>query len=394
MIDFHAAAATLAPDLIAWRRDFHRHPELGFQEVRTAGIVAAHLRGLGIETSTGVGQTGVVGVIEGRGPGPTLLLRFDMDALPVTEETGLSFASLHPGRMHACGHDGHTAIGMGVATLLAQSSQTWPGRVKLIFQPAEEGLGGALAMVRDGVLEQPAPDAALALHLWNAHPSGVVYAQAGPLMAAADRFSVEISGRGGHGAEPHTTIDALFVAVQAITALHSIVSRNVPPLATAVLSVGSLHSGEAFNVIAERAQFTGTLRTFDPAIRALLIRRMEEVLAGVTAAHGATYTLALADHTPAVINDPALAALAAQAAAALLGPAQMQTAPPLMVAEDMADIFQRVRGCYLLVGAAPPGGARGGHHSPRFDFDEAMLPVAAGLLTAAAVAYLHTPPSS
>ena len=200
MPDLLARAHALAPQLVAWRRDFHRHPELGFHELRTAGIVAAHLLELGIETRVGVGKTGVVGLIEGAGPGPTLLLRFDMDALPIAEATGLPFASATPGIMHACGHDGHTAIGMGVAQMLAETAGEWPGRVKLLFQPAEEGLGGAAATIADGVLENPAPDFAFALHLWNQLPSGQVIVQSGPLMAAADRFTLSIHGQGGHGA--------------------------------------------------------------------------------------------------------------------------------------------------------------------------------------------------
>lgn len=385
MPDFLARAHALAPDLTAWRRDFHQHPELGFAEVRTAGIVARHLRDLGIETRTGVGKTGVVGLIEGAGPGPTVLLRFDMDALPVTEATGLPFASENSGVMHACGHDGHTAIGMGVANMLAATASAWPGRVSLLFQPAEEGLGGALATIRDGALADPRPDVAFALHLWNEITSGQVLIQPGPFMAAADRFTVTITGQGGHGALPHTTIDAILVASQAVTVLQSIVSRNLSPSEAAVLSVGSFHGGDAFNVIAEEVTLTGTLRTFQPAVRQQLIRRMHEVLGGITTAHGARYTLTLADHTPAVVNHPLATQWAAAAAATLFPPAQFEQVPPFLVAEDMAEILQRTPGCYLMIGAEPPAGARGPHHSPRFDFDEAALPLAAALMATTAV---------
>lgn len=389
MFDLLARANALTPQLLAWRRDFHRHPELGFHEVRTAGIVSEHLAALNIETRVGVGQTGVVGLIEGAGPGPTILLRFDMDALPIHEATGLPFASGTPGIMHACGHDGHTAIGMGVARLLADTAGSWPGRVKLLFQPAEEGLGGALATIADGVLETPAPDFAFALHLWNQLPSGKVVAQPGPLMAAADRFTLTFHGQGGHGALPHTTIDAILVASQAVVCLQSIVSRNLPPHEAAVLSVGSFHSGEAFNVIAEQAVLSGTLRTFQPAIRAQLIRRMHEMLAGIAAAHNARYTLDLADHTPAVVNDPAVIHFATGAISDLVSADSIIDMTPLMVAEDMAEIMNRIPGCYLLVGAEPAGSVHAPHHSPRFDFDERMLPLATAIMAATAIQTLR-----
>lgn len=387
-----ARAQSLAPQLVAWRRDFHRHPELGFHEVRTAGIVAAHLAKLGLETRVGVGKTGVVGLIEGAGPGPTILLRFDMDALPIDEATGLPFASLTPGIMHACGHDGHTAIGLGVAQILAETAGEWPGRVKLLFQPAEEGLGGAAAVIADGLLQAPAPDLAFALHLWNQLPSGQIIIQPGPLMAAADRFTLTIQGQGGHGALPHTTIDAVLVASQTVVCLQSIVSRNLPPHEAAVLSVGSFHAGEAFNVIAEQATLAGTLRTFDPSVRGQLIRRMEEMLAGIAAAHGARYTLSLADYTPTVVNDPAAAGIARAAVSSLVAAEQIDAITPLMVAEDMAEILNRTPGCYLLVGAQPAGGVSEAHHSPRFDFDEAMLPLATAIMAATALRALQTGP--
>ena len=391
MPDYLILANQLTPKLIAWRRDFHQHPELGFQEFRTAAIVAEHLQSLGLEVTTGVGETGVVGIIEGNGPGPVVLLRFDMDALPVTEATGLPWASQQPGLMHACGHDGHTAIGMGVAELLTQTRDQWPGAVKLLFQPAEEGLGGARATIRDGVLDNPAPDAAFALHLWNQFPLGKLVVQPGPLMAAADRFDIAITGRGGHGAVPEDTIDAVLAASEAVNMLHHIVSRNVSPHDAAVLSIGSLHAGDAFNVIAEEARMEGTLRTFDPDVRALLIRRMEEMLDGVTRAHGASYTLEIREdeYTPAVINDPEMAAIAREAALAILPETQIVQIRPIMVAEDMSEILNRVPGCYVLLGAEPEGGARGPHHNPRFDIHEDALPLAAAVMSQIAVAYLR-----
>ena len=390
MPDYTTLARQLAPRLIAWRRDFHQHPELGFQEFRTSQRVAQHLNALGLEVTTGVGKTGVVGVIEGRGPGPTVLLRFDMDALPITEATGLPFASQHEGIMHACGHDGHTAIGMAVAEMLAQTSHQWPGVVKLLFQPAEEGLGGALATIEDGVLESPHPDAAFALHLWNPFPLGKLVVQSGPLMAASDHFIATIQGRGGHGAVPEDTIDAVLVAAEAVNALHHIISRNISPHDTAVLSIGSIHAGEAFNVIAEHARLEGTLRTFDTQVRDTLIQRMDQVLAGITQAHAARYTFEIQEreYTPAVINDPAMTEIARRGALQVLPPEAIVQIPPIMVSEDMSEILNRVPGCYLLLGAEPAGGAQGPHHNPRFDINEDALPLAAAIMASIAHTYL------
>ena len=241
-------ANELAAQLVAWRRDLHMHPELGFQEVRTAGVVARHLQELGLEVTTGVGKTGVVALVEAdslAADAPTVLLRFDMDALPIVEESGAPYASQNPGVMHACGHDGHTAIGMGVATLLSRHRNQLPGRVKLVFQPAEEGLGGARAMVADGVMDAPAPAASFGLHLWSQLPLGSVVVQPGPLWAAADIVNVTVHGLSGHGAMPHETIDATLVAAQIVVAWQSIVARSVDPAQAAVISVGTFQSGTA-----------------------------------------------------------------------------------------------------------------------------------------------------
>ena len=240
---FLAEALALADQLSAWRRDFHRHPELAFQEHRTSAVVAQYLAQLGLEVQTGVGRTGVVGIVEGATDGPTVMLRFDMDALPVHEETGLSFASEIPGKMHACGHDGHMAIGLGVATLLTRQTAALAGRIKFVFQPAEEVANGARAMIDAGVLLDPAPDVAFGLHLWSQMPLGHAVVKPGPLWASADRIDLEIVGRGTHGAMPHQGIDAIVVAAYAITQLQSIISRSRDPLAPAVLSIGSIAGG-------------------------------------------------------------------------------------------------------------------------------------------------------
>ncbi len=253
----HHEAQTLQPQLVAWRRDFHMHPEIGFHEVRTAGVVADHLRQLGLEVSTGIGKTGVVALVEGDqlpDDAPVVLLRFDMDALPIHEQTGLPFSSQTDNLMHACGHDGHTAIGMGVAQVLAHHRRQLAGRVKLVFQPAEEGLGGAAAMVRDGVMHNPTPAAAFGLHLWNGLPLNQVIVQAGPLWASAGIFELVVHGKGGHGAMPHHTVDATLVAAQIVVAWQSIVARNIDPMQTAVLTVGTFHSGDLYNVISAHCE--------------------------------------------------------------------------------------------------------------------------------------------
>lgn len=387
--NFLPAAQTLADQLSFWRRDLHQHPELAFQETRTAGIVAARLAQLDMEVQSGVGRTGVVGVLEGARPGPTVMLRFDMDALPIQEETGLPFASRHDGRMHACGHDGHTAIGLGVAQLLAERQSALAGRVKFVFQPAEEVANGALAMIADGVLQEPAPDVLFGLHLWSLTPLGEAIVKVGPLWAASDRFTLEIIGRGSHGAMPHQGVDAIAVAAYAITQLQTVISRTRDPLHPAVLSVGTINGGDAFNILAERVQLTGTLRTFDAPTRTQIMAHLEQILAGVCAAHGAGYRLQCYDYAPPVVNDRAAAEHLHAAATAVLGETAVHNGPMMMVAEDVAEFLQRVPGCFFVLGAQPRHTTPEPHHSPRFDIDEAALPLGAAILAQAAFDWLH-----
>ena len=387
-----AEAQELQPQLIAWRRDFHAHPELGFQEIRTAGIVAEHLHNLGLEVSTGIGKTGVVAMVEGDGAdetAPTILLRFDMDALPILEETGLPFSSQNPGVMHACGHDGHTAIGMGVARLLVKHRQHLQGRVKLVFQPAEEGVGGATAMIADRVLEDPKPAAAFAMHLWSRLPLNQVVVQPGPLWAAADKFELIVHGKGGHGATPHDTIDTTLVAAQIVVALQSIVARNVNPTDTAVVTVGSFKSGSVGNVIFEKTVLQGTVRSFSSEVRELLHRHINEVAGGICQAFGATHEFSVPGGCPAVVNSPAGAALMQSVAEAVVGPEQVAQIAPMMVGEDMSEFLNRAPGCFVLVGAASPEtGPFSPHHSPTFDFDERMLSTGVALMANTAFAWL------
>jgi len=391
--EFKAGAAALVPQLVAWRRDFHMHPELGFQEVRTAGIVAEHLRNLGLEVSTGVGKTGVVALVEADDTpldAPTVLLRFDMDALPIHEANAVDYRSQNDGVMHACGHDGHTAIGMGVAQLLVNHRAALPGRVKLVFQPAEEALGGALAMINDGVLDDPKPAAAFGLHLWSRLPLNNVVVQSGPLWAAADGFDLVVHGKGGHGAMPHETIDAIFIASEIVVALQSIVARNLNPSETGVISVGTFASGTANNVIASEAKLTGTVRSFNDEVRTLLFRRIEEVAKGICQAHGATCSFTPRWGCPATVNSVAGAALMQQVAEGVIGAEQVIQIPPMMVGEDMSEFLNRAPGCFVLIGAADPNGPElSPHHNPTFDFDERTLPTGVALLASAAVAYLQ-----
>ncbi len=389
MTDYLHEALDLFEYTRGLRRDFHRHPEIGFQEVRTAGIVARELNTLGLEVITGVGKTGVVAVLEGKQPGPTALLRFDMDALPIQEETGAAYASINPGLMHACGHDGHTAIGLTVARILQSHRDELAGTVKFIFQPAEEGLGGAEAMIADGILKDPKPDISLALHLWNEKPLGWIGAASGPVMAAAEIFSIRVIGKGGHGAVPQLAIDPVLAAAQIITAVQSIVSRNVSPLQSAVISITTMRSGEAFNVIPPEVELQGTIRTFDPEVRLRILERFTQVATGVGEALGCQVEVNVKSITSAVSNNSELAMRFQKTIAQLLPETKLVTDYRTMGSEDMAFIMQEVPGCFFFIGSAnPEKGLDAAHHHPRFDFDERALSQGAALMAAIASEYL------
>jgi len=395
MPNFLAEAEELFEYTRSLRRDFHKHPELGFTEIRTAGIVANELKALDMEVTTGVARTGVVGTLEGGAPGPVVLVRFDMDALPVTEETGAEYASITPGVMHACGHDGHTAIGLTVAKMLYAHRKELAGSVKFVFQPAEEGtcgqeIGGNEMMIREGVLENPKPDIVLALHLWNEKPLGWVHVAGGPVMAGAEHFKITVTGKGGHGAIPQETFDPLLAASQIITALQSIVSRNVDPLGTAVVSVTMLHAGDAFNVIPPEAKLEGTIRTFDLVVREIVLKRFSEIVNGVADAMGCVAEFEVIRLTPALVNTNEIAARVQESAEHLLPDAELDKSGYLtMGAEDMAFMLEKVPGCFFFVGSAnQEKGLTYGHHHPRFDFDEAVLPRAAALMANAVTEFL------
>jgi amidohydrolase len=375
--------------LIEWRRDFHAHPELAYQENRTAGIVAEHLQQCGYEVKTAFGRTGVLGILSGKPHGKTLMLRADMDCLPVQEENDASYKSVYEGRMHACGHDGHTAILMAVAEQLQKRQQNLKGTAKLVFQPAEEGGNGAERMIQDGVLVNPKVDAAFGLHLWNDKPVGKVALNRGPLMAGVHSFDLTIYGKGGHGAAPHQTIDTVVASAQVINNLQTIVSRNVDPLETAVVTVASIHAGSAFNVIAESAALKGTMRYFSPALGEQLPLMFERIVSGTTQSLGATYSLKYEKLTPPTINDPAMAEFIREVASEVVGSENVSMNARTMGGEDMSFFLNEVPGCFFFVGSRnEQRNLIYPHHSPKFDFDEAAMEIGVEILCRAAEKFL------
>lgn len=388
----HAAAVALTEQLVADRRHFHRYPELGLQEHQTAAYVAERLSKLGIAHQTGIAQTGVVGLIQGAHPGRTVLLRADMDALPLTEETGAEYASERPGVMHACGHDGHTAILLAVAEILAQRRDQLNGTVKLVFQPAEEGPGGAEPMIAAGVMESPHVDACFGLHLANEAPVGQIIVQGGPVQASADTFDIVVHGVGGHGAMPEQTVDAVAIGAAIVNELQRLISREVSPRDTAVVTVGSFHAGTRHNIIAKRAVLEGTLRTLNADTRAFLQTRIREVATHVAQAARATCDVSFGLGYPITINDEAMAAFAHGVAQTIVSPEHVHGSQPIMGSEDMSYFLNAAPGCFAYLGSANLArGLNHPHHSPLFDFDEACLPIGAELLSQLAITYLARP---
>jgi len=374
------------------RRDFHRHPELGFQEIRTAGIVARELNSFGLEVSTGIAGTGVVGLLEGAKSGPVALLRFDMDALPIEEATFAEYASQITGVMHACGHDGHTAIGLTVARILAAHRQEINGTIKFLFQPAEETMGGAQRTLEDGVLENPRPDFSLALHLWNEKPVGWIGITPGPVMAAAEIFKVRVMGKGGHGAAPHLAIDPVLASAHIVTALQSIVSRNVPPLDTAVISVTKFHAGETFNVIPSIAELDGTMRTFSLKVRRDALERFGQIVKGTAETFSCQADIEIQSLTPAVVNDTRITERVQKVTREMFPQSELGTNNRTMGSEDMAIIMQQIPGCFFFIGSANPEKELDApHHHPRFDFDEQVLPQATAMMAAAVMDLVNNP---
>lgn len=367
----------LEDEMVRFRRDLHAHPELGFQEERTAGKVAEGLTGTLSDVQTGIAKTGVTGLLKTEGAtNRAILLRADMDALPMQEETGATYASKHPNVMHACGHDGHTSILLHTAKAAVAESLKPGGTVRFVFQPAEEGPGGALPMIEEGIMDDPPIEAAFGLHLWTSAPSGKVAVTAGPTMAAADEFSIVVHGKGGHGALPHQTVDAVTIGSHLVVALQTLVARNMDPMQTAVVSIGSFHAGDNFNIIAETAEMKGTLRTFDEQAREMLVRRLRELVEGVCTTHGARGEFIFKDHYPATINDPVMADFVAECAVEVVGEENVIRDFRLMGGEDMSYFLQRVPGAFFFLGAGnEQKGTTHPHHSPHFDFDEDVMAI-------------------
>jgi amidohydrolase len=376
--------------LVARRRDFHAHPELAYQEKRTARIVAQHLQEQGYEVTEEVGVTGVVGLLRGKASNnKTVMLRADMDCLPIQEENQIPYRSVHSGFMHACGHDGHTAILMTVAEELQQRRNQLNGNAKLIFQPAEEGGNGAQRMIDDGALTNPDVNAAFGLHLWNDCPVGTVALNPTALMAGVDSFDLIIHGKGGHGAAPHQTVDPIVTAAQVINSLQTIVSRNVDPLETAVVTVAAIHAGSAFNIIPETVEMKGTARFFNPAIGDQLPRMLERVIAGVTQAAGATYELKYHKLTPATVNHPQWAEFIREIAVEVVGKDNVSMNARTMGGEDMSFFLNAVPGCFFFVGSRNESkNFIYPHHSSQFDFDESAMEIGVEILCRAAEKYL------
>ena len=370
--------------LVRDRRDLHQHPELGFQETRTATLAAERLQQLGYAVRTKVGRTGVVGV-KGDG-GRCVLLRADMDALPIEEANDVPYRSRHAGRMHACGHDGHVAIGLEVARRLAATAL--PGRVKFAFQPAEEISDGAGAMIQDGVLAAPAVDAAFGIHLWNTLPVGTIGVMAGPVMASVDQFEITIVGKGGHAAMPNLTIDPVLAAAHVVTALQSLVSRRRDPFEEGVVSVTQLAAGHAFNVIPDRATLRGTVRTFGGRFFEDAPSLVEHTARGIAAAFGAEAKVEFHRLTRPLVNDPSMTEIMKGVAEEIVGKERVLGGIRTMGGEDMSYFLQRVPGCFAFVGSARADGTSSSHHSPTFDIEEAALTIGAELLTRTAVRYL------
>ena len=392
MSDLYEEARNLFSYSQAIRRDLHMHPELGFQEVRTSGVIARELREIGLEVTTGIAKTGVVALIEGVKPGPVIMLRFDIDALPVTEQTGAGYASQNPGLMHACGHDGHVAIGLTVARLLNEHRDEIIGSIKLIFQPAEEGAGGAETMIKEGALEGPAPIQCLGLHIWNEKPLGWLGIASGPVMASAATFMITLTGKGGHGAMPHQTIDPVVAAAQIISAAQTIASRNTDPQKACVISFCMVNAGHAFNVIPHSVELKGTIRTFEPDVEEMAYKRLKEIACGIGEAMGCKVDCDINYITPAVVNDPIVTAAVKRAAQIVLPDHDIDERGKFtMGAEDFTYYQKKIPGTFFFIGSTnEEKGLVYGHHHPKFDFDEGALPRGAALMACAALELLKS----
>ena len=372
------------------RRDIHQHPELGFMEFRTAALIKKYLDGFGYKVIDHIGKTGVVGILDSSRPGKTIMMRFDMDALPIQEENETDYRSQINGVMHGCGHDGHIAIGITTAKIISENKESISGKVVFLFQPAEEGLGGAEAMLRDGVLELIKPDAALAVHLWNEKPFGWLGITPGPLMAGADIIEINIKGKGGHGAMPQEAVDPVITAAQVLISLQTINSKFISPFDSVVISITEFKAGDTHNVIPPVAYLRGSIRTFNKDTRAVALSRIYQMTTAISTGYGCTSEVVITPLTPPVENSPDIASQVIKTARKYLPDMKVDNSYQVMASDDMAVFLEKIPGCYILIGSADEGKQlTSHHHNPKFDFQEEAMTSAILLLTGFSTTYLN-----
>ncbi|WP_338543724.1 M20 metallopeptidase family protein [Paenibacillus tundrae] len=388
-IDLYQLAQELQPRLVDWRRDFHRHPEIGYEEHRTSEIVAAHLESLGLEVTRHVGKTGVVGLLRGESDGPTFALRADMDALPIQDQKTVEYSSQIEGKAHLCGHDAHTTILMGAAELLTKLGRPQSGNIKFVFQPAEEGLAGARAMIQDGVLENPKVDAIAGLHVTPGQDTGTVGVSRGVAFASADRLVIRVLGKGGHAARPHEGIDAIAVSAQVITALQNLASRMVDPLEPVVVTIGKITGGYMGTAIADEVEMIGTVRTLSPAVRERMPALIEQVVSGVCSSFGAGHEVIYGDGYPVVVNDLDMVDFLGETVDGLDWAKGWSSIPPSTGGEDFAFYCEQIPGVFFRLGSGnEEERTRYALHHPMFDLDENVMPYGVAMLSAIALQFL------
>ena len=387
-IDVRKDVKELQEELVALRRDLHSHPETAFEEHRTSGIVAKRLKALGFQVQTGVGRTGVVGVLDFGKPGKTLMLRADMDALPIQEAEGRPYGSTTPGKMHACGHDGHTSTSLIVAEILSRNRSRLKGRLKMAFQPAEEIIEGARAMFNDGLMKEK-PDRVLGFHCWPSLEAGKVGVHPEYMWAAVDIMKIVVKGVGGHGGTPHLTVDPVGGGAHVLIVLQNLLAREVSPFASACLTFGMFHAGTQYNIIPDEAEITGSLRTLDPQVREVLLKRVKDSIKGAAESLRCKAEVELLNGVPAVRNDPVVCDSVREAATAAVGAQNVVDPGQATVGDDMSYFLNEAPGCYFLLGVGNPSAGIGSPlHSPEFDIDERALPIAAETLARAATQFL------